>query len=394
MTAPPVPGSDPAAPGRLYVKADSFVAWSGAGEDEAKILVRIAGLVERLAQEVSDPGRRSVLDQACADLLAPSGTPGAGFRLRPHIVEELRRLPDADLARYLFYRYRYDVYPAARRLDAFPPCIQIEPTSICNYRCVFCYQTDATLTRKANGHMGQMTLDTFRRVVDQIAGEVEAVTLASRGEPLVCRDIEKMLAYAAGKFLGLKINTNAWFLDEARAHALLAAEPNTLVFSADAADPETYRRLRVGGDLERVVTNIRRFQDIRARHYPRCRTITRVSGVRYQAAGQDFAAIERFWRDLADQVVFVDYNPWENAYDAPANGVTTPCSDLWRRTFVWWDGRVNPCDVDYRSTLALGSVFERSVSEIWTGEGYQMLRAAQEEGRRQTLSPCRGCAVV
>ncbi|MBX9633745.1 MAG: radical SAM protein, partial [Magnetospirillum sp.] len=262
-----------------------------------------------------------------------------------------------------------------------------------NFRCVFCYQTDEALTRRANGHMGQMSLDTFKQVVDQIAGEVEAVSLASRGEPLVCRDIEGMLGYAAGKFLGLKINTNASLLDEQRAHAILSAEPNTVVFSADAADPELYAKLRVNGNFEKVAANIRRFAEIRRTHYPQSRTITRVSGVKF-CEQQDFGVVDNFWHEFVDQVAFVSYNPWENAYQQPPNGITAPCSDLWRRTFVWWDGKVNPCDVDYRSTLAVGNVTETPLGTLWQGDAYGRLRHEHQQGRRQCLTPCGGCSVL
>jgi hypothetical protein len=241
--------------------------------------------------------------------------------------------------------------------------------------------------------MGQMSLDTFKRVVDEIEGNVEAVTFASRGEPLLCKEIDKMLAYVSGKFLAFKINTNAWYLDEKKAHAILACEPNTLVFSADAADPDLYARLRVRGQLQRVLDNVRRFSEIKEKHYPNSRTITRVSGVKYSAE-QKFDDVERFWHDYVDQVAFVDYNPWESAYDVPANGLTAPCSDLWRRVFVWWDGQMNPCDVDYKSELAVGPVGEKSLSQLWLGDAYQSLRQKHLEGARQSLTPCKGCVLV
>ena len=41
-------------------------------------------------------------------------------------------------------------------------------------------------------------------------------------------------------------------------------------------------------------------------------------------------------------------------YEAKENGIAEPCSDLWRRMFIWWDGVVNPCDSDYKSTLSVG----------------------------------------
>lgn len=377
---------------RLYDKANSFLAMSGVEGADAPLLARIATLASGL-DAIADPHRRTILDRACRAILGGKAEGEPDFALKPHIVAELARVTDAELPRYLFYRYRYDVFPVSRELDAYPPCVQIEPTSICNYRCVFCYQVDKAFSHAGEGHMGQMPLDTFKRVVDELQGTVEAVTLASRGEPLLCKQIDEMLAYAAGKFLGLKINTNAWFLDERKAHAILSADPNTLVFSADAADADLYAKLRVNGKLERVLDNVRRFAEIKAKHYPQSRTIVRVSGVRYSDS-QDFDAIEGFWREYVDQVAFVDYNPWESAYDVPPNGVTSPCSDLWRRTFVWWDGRVNPCDVDYRSTLAVGSLPQSSLSQLWTGEGYENLRHAHSGGGRQGLAPCKGCVLV
>ena len=41
--------------------------------------------------------------------------------------------------------------------------------------------------------MGRMTYDLFKRIVDDAEERVEFISLASRGEPLACKDIEKML---------------------------------------------------------------------------------------------------------------------------------------------------------------------------------------------------------
>jgi organic radical activating enzyme len=378
---------------QVFDKRESLRALSGFEISSDGVLDRIRFMRSRLPSAALDGHRRDIIGRACRALLGEAAAGEPAFSLRPHVISEMMRIGQQDLPRYLFYRYRYDVFPVTHELDAFPPCVQIEPTSICNYRCVFCYQTDRSFTQGRHGHMGQMSLDTFRRVVDQIDGEVEAVTLASRGEPLMCKGIEDMLAYLGGKFLGLKINTNAWYLDERKAHAILAAEPNTLVFSADAADAALYAKLRVNGTLERVHRNVRRFAEIKAKHYPTSRTITRVSGVRFSEE-QDLAATERLWRDCVDQVAFVDYNPWENAYEQAPNGLTTPCSDLWRRAFVWWDGKINPCDVDYKSALSAGTIDTASLSQAWRGEAYEGLRRTHLANLRQSKSPCRGCALI
>ena len=277
-----------------------------------------------------------IVAAAIRDILDPSPSP-AKFALSPHAFNEITRVSDEMLSRYLFYRYRYDVFPRTFQKDDFPPCIQVEVTSICNYRCVFCYQIDTSLTARDQGHMGMMPFPLFQRVIDEAEGKCEAVTLASRGEPLANNNLVKMLHYMKGKFLASKVNTNASLLTEEVAHGILESGLSILVFSCDAADEKLYRQLRVRGDLQTVLKNIRRFKDIKEKYYPDSRLITRVSGVKADPR-QSMETMSSLWSELVDEIAFVNYNPWENTYAQPENNEERPCSDLWRRCFVWWDG--------------------------------------------------------
>jgi len=377
-----------------YDKANSILEIRRSRAEDQGVLERIATFAAAHSGLPQSDYRNRIIHQACTELLAANGSTGKrSFFLREHVIEEIKGLAAEELGRYLFYRYRYDVFPQTKELDDFPPCLQIEPSSICNYRCVFCFQTDSGFTRAANGHMGMMPFELFAEIVDQAAGRCEAVTLASRGEPLICKDIERMLGYTAGKFLAMKINTHAGLLDERKAHAILSAGVNTVVFSADAASEPLYSQLRVNGNLDRVVANIERFQKIRAAQYPGSRTITRVSGVRYRQ-DQSLDAMENFWGKLVDQVAFVDYNPWEDTYQRPFSGTEAPCSDLWRRMFVWWDGRVNPCDVDYKSVLSVGRLNGSNLSSLWTSEPYRLLREMHLNRQRSKIFPCQRCTVT
>ena len=315
------------------------------------------------------------------------------FGLHSFNMAEIQKLSDAELPRFLFYRYRYEMFPQRLQIDEFPPCLQIEPASICNYRCLFCYQIDEEFTKKNNGMMGMMPLDLFKRVIDEAQGKCEAVTLASRGEPLICPDFGPMIKYAGGKFLALKLNTNAWFLNEKLCYAILEAGVNTVVFSADAASEPTYSRLRVNGNLEKVYANIKKFRDIREKYFPHSKVITRVSGVKVPSA-DSLEDMGKFWGELVDQVAFVNYNPWENSYKQEVNEITTPCSDLWRRMFVWWDGTVNPCDVDFKSTLSIGNLKSDSLSGLWKSSKYTSLRESHQEKKRSQCEPCARCAFV
>ena len=140
--------------------------------------------------------------------------------------------------------------------------------------------------------------------------------------------------------------------------------------------------------------NIKNFNTIKTREYPDSRILTRVSGVLFDKIRQDLETHRNAWKDLVDQVAFVDYLPWENPYESDPNNIEDPCSDLWRRMFIWWDGKANPCDVDYLSWLSVGSVKDHTVSEIWHSKGYNSLRDLHLSGLRMEKVPCKSCFVT
>ena len=355
---------------------------------------RLAAVLGKDDAAKGHSAHRQILDQVYKDVFDPDQQASEyKFTLTPNVVEEIASYPDAVLPHYLVHRYRYEIFPQKKILDDYPPYLQIEPSSICNFRCVFCFETDSTFTDKSHGYMGQMTLDLFKHTIDQAVGNVEFISLASRGEPMICKDIVPMLEYTRGKFLNLKINTNASLLDEARCHAILSGGVKTVVFSADAAEEPLYSKLRVNGKLAVVLNNIERFQKIRQTQYPDLPIITRVSGVKFDDA-QNLDSMQRLWGGLVDQVAFVQYNPWENVYIQAPNDIEEPCSDLWRRMFVWWDGKVNPCDVDYKSTLSVGSVQQSGLRELWRSSSYDQLRTDHLDKRRAQRRPCSACVTV
>jgi radical SAM protein with 4Fe4S-binding SPASM domain len=374
-----------------YKKHQSFEGFSGAGADVEQQRARAITVLENLRPPANRPDNFTDVMQRAASALREHASK---FQIAHFIADEMALLEDLELQDFLYHRFRYDVFPSTHELDDYPPYLQIEPTSICNYRCGFCYQSNEAFSRKESGHMGVMALDTYRSVVDQIEGHVQFVSLASRGEPLICKELPAMLEYSRDKFLNLKVNTNASLLTEKLCHVLLSGAVRTLVFSADAAEEPLYSQLRVNGSLERVLRNIEMFQKIRERDYSEVRILTRVSGVMVDESKQDMDSMQKLWSGLVDQVSFVAYNPWENIYVVEPNEMDTPCSDLWRRLFVWYDGTVNPCDTDYQSALKVGMIGSASIADLWRGEEYSRLRTAHSNSQRRELEPCRRCSVV
>ncbi len=377
----------------LYEKHHSFNLFhsrNGEIEPQAERAVRI---METALSNLSLNGEREVIASACENLQKQARAETSEFQLTPFIADEMSKLDDEQLVTYLYHRFRYDVFPRKYRIDEYPPYLQIEPTSVCNFRCVFCYQTDLSFTGKSNGFMGSMSFDVYKQIVDEIEGKIHFLSLASRGEPLLCKEIDRMLEYSVGKFLGLKLNTNASVLTEPHIHAILSGGVNTLVISADAADEETYAQLRVNGSLSKTLKNLERFNHIKETQYPDSKLITRVSGVMVNDK-QNIDEMRELWGGYVDQISFVKYNPWENIYVSQPNGVIVACSDLWRRMFVWHDGLVNPCDSDYKSALAVGQIGKSTISEIWNSSAYHDLRKSHLNAKRCRVEPCKRCMVI
>tara|TARA_Y100000590_G_scaffold59665_1_gene63300 strand:- start:3082 stop:4260 length:1179 start_codon:yes stop_codon:yes gene_type:complete len=312
------------------------------------------------------------------------------YVLNGHELVEIENIHDWELFRYLVYRYKYNLYPILKIHDDYPPCVQIEPVSVCNFKCVFCYQADRTFSKKDSGYMGYMDLELFKKVIDELEGNVESITLASRGEPTLHKQLGEMLEYMNGKFLAVKVNSNASLFTDKMIHTILSNDVQTMAFSIDAADKELYEKLRVNGKFEKTLKNVKRFNEIREKEYPNSRLTTRISGVKVNDIQNVDEMIDQ-WASYADIVAFTNYIPWESSYENELSKVETPCTELWRRMFVWWDGKVNPCDYDYKSILSKWNVNKKNISEIWNSDYYNFLRDIHLKIQRAEIEPCKRC---
>jgi len=312
------------------------------------------------------------------------------FKINKHEINELKSIEEDNISRYLVYRYKYRFFSKEKRVGKFPPCLQIEPTSVCNFRCIMCYQSDKSFSNKSKGFMSNMSLDLYKKVIDEVEGKVEAITLATRGEPTLNKDFKKMLNYSNKKFLALKINTNASMLDENMIHAILSTDIQSIIFSVDAADKETYEKIRVNGKFDKIMKNLKLFAQIRKDHYSKSKHIVKMSGVKI-SKNQSMKSMERQFKELADVIAFVNYSPWESAYDNEPNDLKHACKELWTRMFVWADGKVNPCDYDYKSVLSKWNAKDTSISDIWNSREYNDLRQKHLNKKRNTIEPCVRC---
>lgn len=138
-------------------------------------------------------------------------------------------------------------HPALRH---YPSKLFVETTSRCNLSCAMCVkQTDAGCCDE-----GDLTPELFASL-EPAFPHLEALILNGVGEPLLHPQLVDFVATArkgmpVGSWIGFQ--SNGLLLTDERANALVAAGLDRICLSVDSISPETFRRMRQGGDLPAV----------------------------------------------------------------------------------------------------------------------------------------------
>ncbi len=143
--------------------------------------------------------------------------------------------------RFLWARFLGKDSPAGPQ-----PFVSIEPTNHCNLHCPECVSGSGELTRP----VGYMSLDNFKKIIDQIYKHTIVLNLYLQGEPYLHPRLPEMIAYAKEKRLFVSLSTNANILPKLSVDTL----PHHLIISADGATQEAYAAYRKGGQLHKVLT--------------------------------------------------------------------------------------------------------------------------------------------
>ena len=319
------------------------------------------------------------------------------FPINKHVELYINKhLNDLEkIFKYAVFRYKFHKCGKEKINLGYPPYLLVEPVSTCNLRCPFCFQSDKSFTKKP--YMGVMDFELYKKIIDE-ADElgVGAVTIASRGEPTLHKKLDKMIEYVANKknIFEFKLNSNATFLSEKICHAIFKNNVNQVVISGDHYVKEHYERLRLNSNFEDVVKRVDMLFNIRKEFYPDSTTEIRISGIDNERT-LDREKFRDFWIKRSDHVTasypLERWNTYENKEDPKIND---PCEFLWDRMYIWFDGKVNPCDADYKSYLSYGNFKEKTIKEIWNGEIIKKLREEHFENKRNKVNPCNKCGVT
>jgi MoaA/NifB/PqqE/SkfB family radical SAM enzyme len=338
------------------------------------------------------------------------------------------------------HRYFEGVETTDEEPEHEPVCLYLETTNRCNLLCTTCPRTYEELEPPAD-----MSWDLFTSIVDQIE-HLDRAVLHGVGEPMLVKQLPRMVRYLKDRGTYVLFNTNGTVLNEKNGRALIAAGLDELRVSFDAANAESYRRIRGKNYFNRILTNVRAFRALQEREgHALPRVSAWLTGLR-ETVDQlpDFVrlAAESGIKEVhLQRLVFFQENaiglarPDQALYERVSNeeaahidratalakslgiafsasgGAAEPgmslkrrdhgspwslCRRPWTVMYFTANGRALPCCIAPFSQrgyehYTLGDATQQSLREIWTGPAYRAFRRALKSDK--PLPACANCGL-
>lgn len=271
-----------------------------------------------------------------------------------------------------------------------------------------------------------LSFDLFKKIIDEIGDYVYSVNFTNWGEPLLNKHLADIIRYCkeAKHIPFVKFDTNLNVLKtEGDALKLLLSGLDELSVSIDGITQETYEKYRKGGDLKRVLSNLKLLINNRRRlglekphilwqflvfkhnmHEIRdainfaCKIgvdAIRVASARVYT-GTDVIKPTKDNYEISKEYLPEPGSKWSHyTPDLKRIGSKKVCDWLWKRIVINPDGSVSPCCAYYPQEYDFGTVPHKSIKSIWNSNKYivarKMARNFNARFKLQEKIPCAIC---
>src|SRR3979411_1403841 len=148
-------------------------------------------------------------------------------------------MTDLDTAPAIDPRRYFESARERTAAAAHPPvCLYLETTNRCNLLCTTCPRTYEELEPPAD-----MSWELFTSIVDQLPN-IERAVLHGVGEPMLVKNLPRMVRYLKDRCTYGLFNTNGTLLNDRNGRALIEAGLDELRVSLAAATATSYRAIR------------------------------------------------------------------------------------------------------------------------------------------------------
>lgn len=256
-----------------------------------------------------------------------------------------------------------------------PEIFVIETVLGCNLRCRECSWGSGQIKRSA----GLMSFEKYKIIADKIRPFASYVYLMVWGEPLLNKDIFKIIKYTSN-FAKTNISTNGQLVNEKNAKELILSSLTDLIVSIDGATQKTYEKYRVGGNLDKALHALKLLNKINIENGNPVNIIPQF--IVFDHNEHEIEMFDKICLSLGIKPFFKEPYLQKNSnlkhshlpkyqrnyyQDLPSlKKAAKNCQDAFKVMTILLDGSSVPCCYDNNGTIKFGNIFHQDVMKIWS----------------------------
>ena len=290
-----------------------------------------------------------------------------------------------------------------------PYVVQFFPIYACNFTCKYCHHSIPKEKRKFVTDWPVMKYELYEKCISELAQfpeKIKTLRFVGMGEPLLHKDIVRMVKRAKELDIAnrIEIITNGSLLTHEMSDGLIAAGLDRLVISLQGTSADKYKKVcGIDLDFNSFVDNIRYFYERKGEAVQMYLKIVDIA----LDDEEDKKRYFDIFGDICDTIgientvpIFPDVSFNKDLYEA--KGIKTQfglpmkhvkvCPQAFYTMQINPDGKIVGCYAVYYPRI-LDDCNERSLVDIWNGEGYMTFRRQMLDGRENVCKFCEECAI-
>ena len=289
-----------------------------------------------------------------------------------------------------------------------PYVVQFFPIYACNFRCDYCHMSIPMERREFVTDRQIMEYSLFEKCIDelrQFSEKIRTLRFVGMGEPLLHPEIVNMVRRAKKAEVARRIEivTNGSMLSRTISDGLIEAGLDRMVISIQGTSADKYNAIcHVNFDFNEFVDNIRYLYEHKNNLTMYLKIVdvaldNRVDKERYFEIFGDICdeiGIENavpIFPDVDMNEELTDVSRHKTQFGLPMKHVKV-CPQPFYTMQINPDGKIVGCYSVYYPRI-LDDCNERSLVEIWNGEGYQNFRRQMLDGRENVCKFCEDCQI-
>lgn len=281
-----------------------------------------------------------------------------------------------------------------------PSTLNVEVTNICNLSCIMCPASSVKRPR------GMMKIELFKDVLDEaVEMGINQVGLHTVGESILHPEIEKFIQLSKSKNIYTYMDVNGNNFREGLHEAIIDSGLDSLKFSIDGHTQQIYSKIRRGGNLEKVFSNLKKMDFLRKQKKSKMKLYAL-----YIICKENEQYVEAFKKMFAPYVDEIEISCILNQGEQVEGyeGLCSPkltdimarrrkmnvCPNPFKRINISWDGYLTACCIDFELNLVYGKFEKGKLKELWNNEKIKLIRKKIQTFNLTDLKLCKNCDLI